>query len=113
MINRLIGCSLICFVPAFLVGAIVGSIIGGQPSMFEPDITDEEAAELTALEYMEHTFKPAPPATTAFKLTFAATFSLVFCGGVYYLMRETRPYTQRVGPTGDIVRVVRQRQLRA
>jgi len=102
-----------CFVPAFLVAGIVGGIIGGQPQMFEPDITDAEAAELTPLEYMEHTFKPAPPATPEFTKAFTATFLLVFCGGVFYLMRETRPYTQRVGPTGDIIRVVRQRQLRA
>ncbi len=113
MINRLIGCSLMCLVPAFLVAGIVGSMIGGQPQMFEPDITDEEAAELTPLEYLEHTFRPAPPATPAFKKSFVVTFLIVFCGGVFYLMRETRPYARRVGPTGDIVRVARQRQLRA
>ena len=113
MINRLMGCVLMCVVPAFLVGGIVGSMVGGQPEMFAPDITDEEAAELTAIEYAQHTFKPAPPATRAFKTAFGATFLLVLCGGVFYLMRETRPYTMRVGPTGDVVRVVPKSQLRA
>ncbi|MBT3265761.1 hypothetical protein HN371_01345 [Candidatus Poribacteria bacterium] len=113
MFGRFVGSALMCLIPAFLVGGIVGGLVGGGTEMFEPDITDEEAAELTAMEFLQHTFKPGPPATPEYRIAFTVTFLAVFTIGVWWLMWETRPYDRRVGPTGDVVRVARRAQLRA
>ncbi|MEO2005744.1 MAG: hypothetical protein ABGY41_16790 [Candidatus Poribacteria bacterium] len=116
MLGRFIGSSFMCIVPAFLVAAIVAGLIGGQRVMFDPaveEMTEEEIGELTPKEMLELTFTPPPPATAKYRIAFSAAFAIAFAGGVFYLMRETRPRDRRVGPTGDVVTVVHPPSLRA